>query len=121
DGLAEREPRVAAYMLGGMYGPHIDERRRALFEHAPDAVLAALDHLSDAESFALRRRARTQYPGLTLRSLGLALHAAQGWELWHELADLAPADALGCLTNVDDERAWHARQRFLETQPALRE
>src|SRR4051812_32077853 len=63
DGLIDREPRVAAYMLGGMYGPHIDERRRALFEHAPDAVLAALDNLSDAGSFELRGRARTQLPG----------------------------------------------------------
>ena len=121
DGLAEREPRVAAYMLGGMYGPYVDARRRALFEQAPDAVLAALDHLTDAASFELRQRARTQLPGLTLRSLGLALHAADGWQLWHELAELAPADALGCLTGVDDERAWQARLRYVETQPALRE
>ena len=121
DGLTEREPRVAAYMLGGMYGPSVDDRRRALFEQAPDAVLGALDDLTDAASFELRKRARTQLPGLTLRSLGLALHAPQGWELWQELAELAPADALGCLTGDDDERAWQARLRYIETQPALRE
>jgi dTMP kinase len=121
DGLSEREPRVAAYMLGGMHGPHIDERRRALFEHAPDAVLAALEDLSDDVSFELRQRARAQHPGLTLRSLGLALQTPRGWELWQELTALAPADALGCLTGVDDERAWQARLHHFEAQPALRE
>jgi dTMP kinase len=118
DGLAEREPRVAAYMLGGMYGEQIDARRRALFEQAPDAVLAALDHLSDDTSFELRQRARAQYPGLTLRSLGLALHTPAGWALWQELSELAPADALSCLTGVDDERAWQARARYA-AQPAF--
>ena len=121
DGLTEREPRVAAYMLGGMHGPHVDERRARLFEHAPDAVLAALRDLPDDVSFELRRRARTQHPGLTLRSLGLALGTPRGWELWQELAELAAADALGCLTGLDDERAWQARERYFETQPALRE
>jgi dTMP kinase len=121
DGLAEREPRVAAYMLGGMHGPHIDERRERLFEHAPDAVLAALHDLPDDVSFELRRRARGQHPGITLRSLGLALGTVHGWELWQELAELAPADALSCLSGLDDERTWQARQRFFETKPALRE
>ena len=119
DGLAQREPRVAAYMLGGMYGPHIDERRRALFEQAPDAVLAALSGLSDPESFRLRQAARAQHAGLTLRSLGLALETAQGWQLWQELAELAPADALSCLSGLDDDRAWQARRRWFEAQPAL--
>ncbi|MES1184351.1 MAG: dTMP kinase [Myxococcales bacterium] len=119
DGLAEREPRVAAYMLGGLYGEHIDARRRALFEQAPDAVLAALDDLSDDVSFELRRRARAQSPGLALRSLGLALQTPQGWELWQELAELAPADALACLTGLDDERAWALRERYATGQPAF--
>jgi len=64
---------------------------------------------------------RPTLPGITLRSLGLALHTPGGWELWHELADLAPADALACLSGVDDERAWRARLRYVESQPALRE
>ncbi len=121
DTLAEREPRVAAYMLGGMFGPEVDARRRSLFEHAPDAVLAALRDLPDALSFDLRQRARSQHPGQALRSLGLALQTGSGWELWQELADLAPAEALACLSGVDDERAWHARSRYFETQPLLRE
>jgi hypothetical protein len=121
DGLAEREPRVAAYMLGGMHGPHIDERRKKLFELAPDAVLAALHDLPDDVSFELRRRAGTQHPGITLRSLGLALRAPHGWELWQQLAELAPADALSGLTGLDDERAWEARQRFFQSQSSLRE
>jgi dTMP kinase len=119
DGLAEREPRVAAYMLGGLYGPHIDERRRALFERAPDAILAALDSLNDDVSFELRKRGRAEHPGLTLRSLGLALDTPKGWELWQELAELSTADALASLTGLDDERAWAARLRYFEASPAL--
>jgi dTMP kinase len=121
DGLSQREPRVAAYMLGGMHGPHIDERRRALFEQAPDAVLAALTGLGDDESFRLRHVARKEHAGLTLRSLGRALETPQGWELWQELAELAPADALSCISGVDDERAWQARTRWFEAQPALQQ
>jgi dTMP kinase len=119
DGLAEREPRVAAYMLGGMHGAHVDQRRRALFEQAPDAVLAATDDLDDDVSFDLRRRASAQHPGLALRSLGLALQTPAGWRLWQELAELAPADALACLTGLDDERAWQARERYGQGQPAF--
>lgn len=121
DGLSEREPRVAAYMLGGMHGPHIDERRRALFEQAPDAVLSALTGLEDDESFRLRLASRKEHPGLTLRSLGLALQTEQGWALWQELAELAPADALSCINGLDDPRAWQARLRWFEAQPALQQ
>lgn len=121
DGLTEREPRVAAYMLGGMYGEHIDPRRLALFELAPDAVLAALDDLSDDVSFELRRRAHAQHAGLALRSLGLALATPQGWQLWESLSELAPAEALASLTGVDDPRAWQARRRYADAQPVLGE
>lgn len=121
DHLAAREPRVAAYMLGGMFGPELDERRHALFERAPDAVLAALRDLPDDVSFELRRRAQSELPGYVLRSLGMALETASGWQLWQELAELAPADALSCLSGLDDERAWQARARFFERGPALAE
>jgi hypothetical protein len=121
DGLSQREPRVAAYMLGGMHGPHIDELRRALFEQAPDAVLAALTGLDDDESFRLRYLARKEHAGLTLRSLGLALETPRGWELWSELCELAPADALSCISGLDDPRAWQARLRWSEAQPALQQ
>ena len=42
DKRMEREPGVAAYLLGGLAGSGIDERRRLLAERVPDAVLAAL-------------------------------------------------------------------------------
>lgn len=118
DGVAEREPRVAAYLLGGMYGPRIDERRRALFEKAPDAVLAALDGQADAASFELRRAGATSLPGLALRSLGLSLQTPEGWRLWQDLREQAPAEALACLNGVDDERAWQARAAWLEQRSA---
>jgi dTMP kinase len=121
DGVTEREPRVAAYLLGGMHGPHIDERRRALFERAPDAVLAATTGLDDDESFRLRREGGAKLPGLALRSLGLALETEAGWQLWQELGEQAGVEALTCLNGVGDERAWSFRERCFENEPALRE
>lgn len=111
DGVTEREPRVAAYLLGGMYGPHIDERRRALFDRAPDAILAGASSLFDDETFRLRELAKASFPGLVLRSLGLSLQTPQGWRLWEELSDAAPTDALLSLNGVDDERAWAVRDK----------
>lgn len=120
DEVSRREPRVAAYLLGGMYGPQIDERRRRLFEQAPDAVLAGLSGLSDDESFRLRRSGAESLPGLSLRSLGSALPTPAGWALWQELQARAPIDALASLTGVDDERAWLAREQAFRAEPALR-
>jgi dTMP kinase len=121
DGVTQREPRVAAYLLGGMFGPEVDARRLDLYERAPDAVLAASRDLPDDVSFQLRHRAKREHPGHVLRSLGLALRSPEGWSLWEELADAAPADALLGLPGVDDERAWRARERFFGASPALAE
>lgn len=121
DSLTEREPRVAAYMLGGMFGPELDARRRALFERAPDAVLVGLKDLPDDVSFELRERAGREHPAHTLRSLGVSIATERGFRLWQELAERAPADAVTCLTGLDDERAWQARERFFEQAPFLAE
>lgn len=121
DKLVAREPRVAAYLLGGMCGPGIDERRAQLFEQAPDAVLAGLRDLSDPLSAELRRRGAAEHPAFTLRSLGLALATEPGWKLWQELSGRAPAEAIIALSGNDDERAWQARERAFESDPALRE
>lgn len=120
DAVSEREPRVAAYLLSGMHGPRIDERRRELFERAPDAVLTALRGLRDDESFRLRRAARDASAGLALRSLGGCLDTPSGWQLWQELCERAPDAALACLGGVADERAWRARERSVESA-ALRD
>ncbi|HVY29067.1 MAG TPA: dTMP kinase [Polyangiaceae bacterium] len=121
DGLVEREPRVAAYLLGGMFGPGIDERRAQLFEQAPDAVLAGLRHLSDPLSVELRRRGGAEHPAFALRSLGLALASGAGWQLWQDLFERAPAEAIIALSGSDDERAWQARERTFASDAALRE
>jgi dTMP kinase len=104
-----------------MSGPLIDERRRALFELAPDAVLAALSGLSDDESFRLRRLGSSSRPGLALRSLGPALTTEAGWQLWQEHGELARVEALSCLNGVDDERACQARALAFEKNPELQE
>ncbi len=119
--LSEREPRVAAYMLGGLYGARIDDHRRLLLARVPDAVLGALDGLTDEESFRIRRALLAEHPALVLRSLGSALSTTPGQQLWQELEALAPAEALGCLTGLEDEPSWQARERWFEREPKLRE
>ena len=119
DDVSAREPRVAAYLLGGMSGAHVDERRARSFEQAPDAVLAGLHDLTDTLSFELRRRGGAKHPAFPLRSLGLALQSEPGWRLWQELAPQAPAEALIALLGVDDERAWQARERAFAAGPEL--
>ncbi|HET9958029.1 MAG TPA: dTMP kinase, partial [Polyangiaceae bacterium] len=69
DNRMQREPRVAAYMLGGMHGPGVDERRRDLAESVPEAVLAALTGLTDEPSWALRERLREKHARAVAKTL----------------------------------------------------
>ena len=54
DRYAEREPHVAAHLLGGLAGPGVDERRRQLAARVPQAVLAGLAGQDDGVSWELR-------------------------------------------------------------------
>lgn len=69
DRRMEREPRVAAYLLGGLFGPGIDERRRALTERVPEAVLAASSGRIDELSWQLRDELVPRYAGAVLRTI----------------------------------------------------
>lgn len=120
DGLAEGEPSVAAYLLGGMHGAVVDQRRRELLPRAPDAVLMALEGLGDDVSFELRERAAEEHPARVLRSLGLALSTPLGWQLWRRLGPRAVEAALDCLTGRDEEEAWTLREACLAQKPELR-
>jgi dTMP kinase len=117
DELSGREPALAAYLLGGMYGAPVDARRRWLAEFAPQAVLNALRGLDDAESHRLRHELSSAHPLSVLRSLRGGLSSPEGWTLWQELEAVAPSEALPCLSGSTDARAWAARDRWLEREP----
>lgn len=121
DDLLEREPQVAAYLLGGLHGAPLDERRRALLERAPLALLSAVTGLDDDVSFQLRQRLAREYPGAALRSLGQPPVSERSWELWQELAPAAPLEALGCSIGSRDARAWQLRSSAVTREPQLRE
>ena len=72
DRYAEREPNVAAHLLGGLAGPGVDERRRRLATRVPEAVLAGLAGQDDEVSWELRQWLWEQKPRATaLTLLGL--------------------------------------------------
>jgi dTMP kinase len=115
DRRMEREPGVAAYLLGGLAGSGVDERRRALAERVPDAVLAALTTLADDASFQLRQRLSAAAPAAVARSLvGISYGDARAASLRAALEPVVPAEVALSLTRLDDEAAWQARERLFD-------
>jgi dTMP kinase len=139
---AEREPRAAAYLLGGLHGAEIDERRRALAPRVPEVVLGGLAGLADDVSWELREAYRETHPrhvARTLNGLGndpraVAMRAAleavapaeiatslasldddAAWELRERLYAVVPEVVVGALGGLDGERSWRMRERFLAT------
>ncbi|MFZ5891871.1 MAG: dTMP kinase [Myxococcota bacterium] len=114
----KREPRVAAYLLGGLSGPGIDERRSALSELVPEAVLAALNGLDDEVSWSLRLRLAERFPGAVARTLssiaGLSPRAA---ELRKALVAHCPTDVAASLWRLDDEPSWALREQLFGEHP----
>jgi dTMP kinase len=118
DRRAVREPRVAAYFLGGLAGRAVDERRLALAEVVPEAVLAALAGLDDDASWRLRQRLCNDHPRAVARTLvGLAAPGARAAGLRRELEAIAPADVAMSLGRLADEAAWAARERLYPVCP----
>jgi hypothetical protein len=62
DRRAAREPLLAAYVLAGLAGPGIDERRLALAPLAPRVIARGLRGLADGVSWQLRRRLAAAAP-----------------------------------------------------------
>jgi dTMP kinase len=118
DRRAVREPRVAAYFLGGLAGRAVDERRLALAELVPEAVLAALAGLDDDASWRLRQRFGNDHPRAVARTLvGLAAQGARAAGLRRELEAVAPADVAMSLGRLADEASWAARERLYPVCP----
>lgn len=119
DARTETEPRVAAYLLSGLHGGPVDERRRRLMDRAPEGVLAALSGLDDEASWTLREALAEQYPDAAIKSLSSRMDATheRAAELRHRFADRAPEAVVRSLSGLDDAFAWSLRQRHLSRFP----
>jgi hypothetical protein len=115
---SEREPRVAAYLLGGLFGPGVDERRRALAARVPQAVLAGLTGLGDEVSWELRESLQRVFPRAVAQTLGgFAGAHERAKALRTALVDEAPIEVISSVGRLDDDFAWQVRERLYEKHP----
>ena len=110
DRRAHSEPGLAAYVLAGIAGPEVDQRRLALAATVPRIVARGLRGLSDATSWQLRRLLVESAPAEVAASLtDAAAEASEAWAMRELLADVAPAEVAASLEGLDDETAWALR------------
>jgi dTMP kinase len=118
DHRARREPSLAAYVLAGLAGPGIDERRRALAPVAPRILARGLRGLDDPVSWQLRSQLRALAPQEVAFSLdGAAALADEAWGLRRELCEAAPAEVAASLQRLDVDAAWQLRERLWPVAP----
>jgi dTMP kinase len=115
---AEREPQVAAYVLGGLAGSRVDALRRTLARKVPTVVLSGLEGLNDDVSWELREALLSEHPAAVARSLGGAANLdPRAAKLRKLLVDSAPAELAKSLAKLDDEASWALRERLFEGFP----
>ncbi|MSP17289.1 MAG: dTMP kinase [Myxococcales bacterium] len=124
DRQTPREPALAAYFLGGLAGPGVDQRRHALAALVPLVVAAGLRGLDDESSWQLREQLADAAPEGIARSLGgLLLAQATGAaaeraeRLRNRLEGVAPTGVLAAIDARDDDHAWALRDRSMSSQP----
>jgi dTMP kinase len=118
DRRARREPPMAAYVLAGLAGAGVDDRRLALAAAAPKVVARGLKGMTDGVSWQLRR----QLAGVAPREVALSLAEAAGdcdeaWRLRHDLAHVAPIEIALGLQGIDGDAAWGLRDRLWSVAP----
>jgi dTMP kinase len=118
DHRARREPSLAAYVLAGLSGPGIDERRRGLAPVAPRILARGLRGLDDSVSWQLRSQLRALAPQEVAFSLdGPAALGDEAWALRRDLLEAAPAEVAGSLQRLDLDAAWQLRERLWPIAP----
>jgi dTMP kinase len=118
DDRAQREPTLSAYVLSGLAGPGIDDRRLAFAARVPRVIARGLRGLSDAVSWKLRRSLVEAAPQEIASSLDdMAAEAAPAWALRELLAEAAPAEVASSLKGLDDETAWALREQLYDRVP----
>jgi len=116
---SEREPRVAAYLLGGLFGAGVDDRRRALADRVPQAVLAGLSGLGDNVSWELREKLKGEHARAVAQTLGgFAGSDLRAKSLRVALEREAPIEVVASIGRLDDDLAWEIRDRLYEKYPA---
>lgn len=118
DRRVEREPRVAAYLMGGLFGAAVDERRQRLAKQIPEAVLASLDGLPDDVSWQLREALASAHGPAVLRSIsGIPNSEARAEALRKRLIQSFPGEVAESLAHLDDELSWAYRERLYADHP----
>jgi dTMP kinase len=106
------EPNTAAYLLSGLFGAAVDDRRRTLLPTAAETLLAGLTGLTDPVSYEIRAELSDRLPSRVARTLGgQAQPHPRSAQLRAELASRVPDDVLLALDGVDDDEAWSLRDR----------
>ncbi|HEY3450443.1 MAG TPA: dTMP kinase [Myxococcales bacterium] len=143
DAVASREPPLAAWLVRGLSGADVDERRLRLalkapavvahglaglggagpmaLRHAlkavvPDEVARSLTGLWGDEALGLRRELEDRAPRAVARSLAGVL-APQAMAVRAELAPRAPAEVLEGLSGVATDEAWELRRALSSSAP----
>jgi dTMP kinase len=115
---AEREPHVAAYMLGGLFGDPVDGLREELASRATAVMLSGLTGLTDPLSWSLRERLVEAQPGAVARSLaGMAFVHPRAHALRAQLLERAPEELVRAAARHDDPPAWQLRDALFEVAP----
>lgn len=118
DDIAAREPEVAAYLLGGLAGPGVDERRRAMAARTPSIIANGLRGLDDGTSWILREQLLAAAPEQVAKSLGgLPVESPASWAMRWKLASIAPDGVASSLDDRFEAEAWALRERLWEPAP----
>ncbi|MDC0712497.1 dTMP kinase [Stigmatella sp. ncwal1] len=113
DRWMEEEPALAAYYLAHFDGEDMAERREHLAARCPELVAYSLTGLVTPAAWRLRRRLAEQAPVQTLGSLTeAALDAPESWGLRELLAQRVPMEVAASLNGLDSELAWNLRERL---------
>jgi dTMP kinase len=113
-----REPPLAAYVLSGLAGTGVDERRLALAGTAPKIVARGLRGLCDGVSWRLRETLiEIATPEVALSLVEEAAGAAKAWTLRELAVAAAPAEVAASLVGLDDETAWALRAELYQQAP----
>jgi dTMP kinase len=118
DRRAPGEPALAAYMLSGLHGQTVDERRIALADRAPEITAFGLQGLDDATSWRLRWQLLDRAPRQVARSLGAPTPDGDPKRrLTMELQSTAPADLAASTIADDGASAFAVRDALYAAAP----
>jgi dTMP kinase len=118
DRRMDREPQTAAYLLAGLHGRLVDERRQRLLPLAPETLLGGMNGLVDDLSWQLREALMPEHPARVARTLrGPARLHPRAAALRAALVDSVPLEVVAALETADDPEAWQLRERVFASDP----